>query len=113
MNFTSGIFPSKTLLEKIKQLTRQLNYTDLNSLVIIRLLRFNLNAVPNPDLEAKGGRVSPQKLFRPFGPHNLVPRALFTGFGGRSALFNICRKALGHLMKFTQRSIPYRFGLAV
>ena len=29
-----------------------------------------------------------------------------------SALFNICRKALGHLMKFTQRSIPYRFGLA-
>ena len=29
-----------------------------------------------------------------------------------SALFNICRKALGHLMKFTQHSIPYRFGLA-
>ena len=29
-----------------------------------------------------------------------------------SALFNICRKALGHLMKFTQRSIPYRFELA-
>ena len=29
-----------------------------------------------------------------------------------SALFNICPKALGHLMKFTQRSIPYRFGLA-
>ena len=27
----------------------------------------------------------------------------------RSALFNIRRKALGHLMKFTQRSIPYRF----
>ena len=23
-----------------------------------------------------------------------------------------CRKALGHLMKFTVRSIPYRFGLA-
>ena len=32
--------------------------------------------------------------------------------GDRSALFNTCRKALGHLMKFTQRSIPYRFGLA-
>ena len=30
----------------------------------------------------------------------------------RSALFNTCRKALGHLMKFTQRSIPYRFRLA-
>ena len=30
----------------------------------------------------------------------------------RSALFNIRRKALEHLMKFTQRSIPYRFGLA-
>ena len=30
----------------------------------------------------------------------------------RSALFNICRKALGHLMKFTQRSIPYRFRFA-
>ena len=29
-----------------------------------------------------------------------------------SALFNTCRKALGHLMKFTQPSIPYRFGLA-
>ena len=29
-----------------------------------------------------------------------------------SALFNICRKALGHLMKFTQCGIPYRFGLA-
>ena len=29
-----------------------------------------------------------------------------------SALFNTCRKALGHLMKFTKRSIPYRFGLA-
>ena len=29
-----------------------------------------------------------------------------------SALFNICRKALGHLMKFTQRNIRYRFGLA-
>ena len=26
----------------------------------------------------------------------------------RPGLFNICRKALGHLMKFTQRSIPYR-----
>ena len=34
--------------------------------------------------------------------------AVFNG----SALFNICRKALGHLRKFTQRSIPYRFGLA-
>ena len=30
----------------------------------------------------------------------------------RSALFNTCRKALGHLMKFTQRGIPYRLGLA-
>ena len=30
-----------------------------------------------------------------------------------SALFNICRKALGHLTKFTQRSIPYRFGLGL
>ena len=29
-----------------------------------------------------------------------------------SALFKISRKALGHLMKFTQGSIPYRFGLA-
>ena len=29
-----------------------------------------------------------------------------------SAHFNICRKALGHLMTFTQRSVPYRFGLA-
>ena len=26
--------------------------------------------------------------------------------------FNIRRKALGHLMKSTQLSIPYRFGLA-
>ena len=26
---------------------------------------------------------------------------------------NICRKVLGHLMKFTQRSIPYRFGLGL
>ena len=31
---------------------------------------------------------------------------------GGSALFNTCRKALGHLMKFTQCSIPYRLGLA-
>ena len=30
------------------------------------------------------------------------------GIFPRSALFNICRKALGHLMKFTQRSIRYR-----
>ena len=30
-----------------------------------------------------------------------------------SALFNICRKALGHLTKFTQCSIPYRFGLGL
>ena len=30
----------------------------------------------------------------------------------RSALFNICRKALGHLMKFTQRSIPCRLSTA-
>ena len=28
-----------------------------------------------------------------------------------SALFNTCRKALGHLLKFTQRNIPYRLGL--
>ena len=37
---------------------------------------------------------------------------LADGCKARSALFNICRKALGHLMKFTQRGIPYRFGLA-
>ena len=30
-----------------------------------------------------------------------------------AALFNICRKALGHLMQFTQRSIPCRFGLGL
>ena len=30
-----------------------------------------------------------------------------------SALFNIRRKALGHLIKFIQRSIPYRFGLGL
>ena len=28
-------------------------------------------------------------------------------FTARSALFNICRKALGHRMKITQRSIPF------
>ena len=28
-------------------------------------------------------------------------------------LVNICQKALGHLMKFTQRSILYRFGLGL
>ena len=31
----------------------------------------------------------------------------------RSVLFNICLMAFGHLMKFTQRSIPYRLGLAL
>ena len=30
----------------------------------------------------------------------------------RSALFYICQKDLGHLLKFTQCSIPYHFGLA-
>ena len=30
-----------------------------------------------------------------------------------AALFNICRKALGHLMQFTQHSIPCRFGLGL
>ena len=47
-----------------------------------------------------------------------VPRPFFVNLcrvdqSRTAALFNICRKALGHLMQFTQHSIPCRFGLGL
>ena len=67
-------------------------------------LIFHLNPVPRTPHPAS--RTSAIAISFP------VPHPSVQTLANRSALFNICRKALGHLMKFTQRSIPYRFGLA-
>ena len=79
-----------------------------------------LSKVADLDLEIRGGGHPDREISG--GPGLQIPNCLKPLFQSeakcevidmRSALFNICRKALGHLMKFTQRSIPaYRFGLA-